>query len=65
MRYTVVSTDRVPDELAEIWLQAADRSAISQAASENERILRLTPLAPGMDHGSFRTLTVGPFTVLC
>jgi hypothetical protein len=64
MPYTVTSDRTVQDELAVIWMQASDRDAVSRAANEIDRLLRLFPLTRGVAHDSFRTITVGPLTAV-
>jgi mRNA-degrading endonuclease RelE of RelBE toxin-antitoxin system len=64
MRYTVTSSSpMVEEELALIWLQAANRDEVKRAADEIERILKFSPLAHGIDYGEYRSLTVGPVRV--
>jgi hypothetical protein len=49
MRYTVVWEEPALDELAVIWLQATDRSAVSAAADQVDRILCTDPATKGID----------------
>ncbi len=43
MNYTVVWKPAAEDELAEIWTNAANRAAVTDAANEIDRLLRLDP----------------------
>jgi hypothetical protein len=47
MNYTVVWKAPAKKRLAEIWLAAADRSAVSHAADEIDARLRRSPLDEG------------------
>jgi hypothetical protein len=47
MTYTVLFTASARNQLAEIWLAAADRDRVSEAAREIERQLRTAPLDSG------------------
>lgn len=38
---------RAENELADIWMQASDRSAVTEAASRLDEALRLAPLRTG------------------
>ncbi|MCI0459776.1 MAG: hypothetical protein L0Z62_22730 [Gemmataceae bacterium] len=64
MRYTVTAADSVNDQLARIWLQAADRNAVSQTSNTIDQLLKFSPLSCGIAQGSHRTLTVEPLTVV-
>jgi hypothetical protein len=39
-RYTVTATRKAEDDLANLWMRAADRSAVSNAANSIDRMLR-------------------------
>jgi len=44
MTFRVVWTDKATQELAEIWLNAADREAVNAAAALIDRVLKVHPL---------------------
>lgn len=64
MRFTVVSDPIIEGKLALIWLQAADKDAVTQESNQIDQILRFSPLARGEDKGDCRILTIGSLTVL-
>jgi hypothetical protein len=45
MKYTIVWTDKATNELAEIWLQSANRSAVTDATNTLDRVLADNPLS--------------------
>jgi hypothetical protein len=47
MRYTVVWTSKAQSQLAEIWLEAKNRSAMSLVADELDELLSWDPLTAG------------------
>jgi hypothetical protein len=47
MRYTVTWLPDAEEELADLWLRASDRSAVTRAAHGLERRLRIDPLDTG------------------
>ncbi len=53
MRYTVVWLPNARNELADVWLQADDRNAVTQTANYIDFVLRNDPEQRGMDF--FRT----------
>jgi hypothetical protein len=60
-RYTVTTTPKAEDELARLWMNATDRSAVARAADEIDRMLRDDASSKGDEIGSgLRQLTVGP-----
>jgi hypothetical protein len=63
MHYTVTTSPTAEEELAFIWIIASDRDAVSRASNEIDKLLRRSPLSCGINHGSFRTLTVDPLLV--
>jgi hypothetical protein len=64
MSYTVVWKSRPKDRLAELWMAAADRSAITSAADDIDARLRIAPLSEGESReGAFRVLLVAPLGV--
>ena len=50
MKYTVVWLTSANNELARLWLEAADRDAVSLAAGRIDRLLGMAPL----DYGESR-----------
>lgn len=64
MTYTVVWKPRQKRRLAELWMAAPDRFAVTSAADEIDRRLRTSPLDEGESReGSFRLLIVAPLGV--
>ncbi|HJT78190.1 MAG TPA: hypothetical protein VJ739_13385 [Gemmataceae bacterium] len=63
MRYSVVTSAEVDNELALIYVEAADRRAVQRAADEIERLLGSSPLDRGTDYGEYHSLTVAPLRV--
>jgi len=64
-RYTVVWHALAQDELADIWLGATDRNAITAAANTIDTTLAIDPSAQGASVSSrSRELTSGPLHVL-
>lgn len=47
MRYTVCWTQLAENDLADIWLKAFDRAAVTDAANRVDRILEQDALAAG------------------
>ncbi len=61
IRYTVTYGRRALDALARIWLNAPDRSAITSAGDEIDRILRTNEPQRGSSiERGFRQLIVSP-----
>jgi hypothetical protein len=64
MTFTVVWRPRQKQRLAEIWMAAPDRAAITTAADEIDRRLRMAPLDDGESReGAFRVLFIDPLAV--
>lgn len=64
-RYTVVWLASASDRLAQIWSDAADRSAVASAADEIDRALAAAPGTLGEDvHEGLRRFSVPPLQVL-
>ena len=64
MRFTVVWKPSLKQRLADIWLNAADREAVTTAAHRIDTILRLTPRGQGESRsGNTRILIVSPLAV--
>jgi hypothetical protein len=58
----VTFDDAATDELATIWLNAADRKAITKAAASLERELRDDPDIKGKPHYGGRVISEDPLT---
>jgi hypothetical protein len=63
MRFTVTWHPSAEQELANIWLPAIDRAAISQAANAIDRLLASDPLSQGEEFYGERLLVVLPLAV--
>ncbi len=64
MRYTVVWLPSARNELARIWMGAADPGAATTAANRIDRFLRIAPLSLGRAQGASRRLVLGPLDVI-
>ena len=60
MRYTVVWTDAASNELARVWMQAADPAAVRAASNEIDRQLSRNPETRGVEYYGDRLLVVAP-----
>jgi plasmid stabilization system protein ParE len=60
MRYTVVWTDAASNELARVWMQAADPAAVRSASNEIDRELARNPQSKGVEFYGDRLLVVPP-----
>jgi plasmid stabilization system protein ParE len=64
MTYTVAWTPTAQDDLAAVWLAAADRNAVTDASDEVDRLLKNDPEMQGMpSFDTVRTLVVPPLGV--
>jgi hypothetical protein len=64
MKWTVIYRPDAADDLATIWLNAADRQAIANAANSIDRQLGMAPLTAGESRqGNSRILCEGPLAV--
>jgi plasmid stabilization system protein ParE len=64
MIYTVIWKPLAEQKLASIWIDAQDRQAVSAAANEIDRLLRVDPQSIGESRsGSERVLIVEPLVV--
>jgi hypothetical protein len=63
MRFTVTGDPSAQDKLAQIWMDALDRAAVTAAANSIDTSLRMSPDLLGYNLGPFRMLTVAPLTV--
>jgi hypothetical protein len=64
MRYTVTWLPDAQNELARLWMQAADRQAMSAASNRIDQLLARVPLSVGTAQGSDYRLVVGPLEVV-
>jgi hypothetical protein len=64
MRYTVVYEPLALLDLPRLWMAAADRQAVTNAANDIDRLLCSSPTSVGTPFGSFRRMTVSPLEVL-
>src|SRR5262249_10300868 len=63
MRYTVVWTDAALNELADIWMRAADPDRIRDASNRVDRELAFSPETKGVDFYGDRRLVEPPLQV--
>jgi plasmid stabilization system protein ParE len=63
MRFTVTWHPSAEQELAEIWIAATDRQAITQAAHVIDQLLASDPLAQGEEFYGDRILVALPLAV--
>ncbi len=64
MRYTVLWRPSAEQDLAEIWMKAADRQAVASAADRIDRLLAQDPVSQGESRsGDIRVLLVEPLGV--
>jgi hypothetical protein len=64
MRYTVIWTPDALDQLADVWLRATNRNAVTRAAYHIDQILRDDPGTKGVDFYGDRLLVVTPLQVI-
>jgi len=64
MRYTVIWTPDALDQLADVWLRATNRNAVTRAAYQIDQILRDDPDSKGVDFYGDRLLVVTPLQVI-
>jgi len=60
MSYAADVSPRAQQELADLWINASDRNAVTSAADEIERLLALDPLAQGESRGGNKRLLFEP-----
>jgi len=64
-RYTVVWHGKARDQLAQLWIDSENRSAITQAADNIDRYLALDANLKGLPiEGNLRYLTIPPLHAL-
>ena len=61
MRYTVVWTQYALDALADAWIQASDRAAVTSASDPVDPELEVNPDSKGVDFYGDRLLVVDSF----
>ena len=64
MRYTVTWLPSAQNELARLWMQAADPNAVSAACNRIDRLLAAAPSSVGTVRGNYRQLTLAPLEVV-
>lgn len=64
MRFTVVWSNTALDKLAKLWVQSANRNAVSLAQSLIDHLLRVDPGTRGKPFFGDRIVVVGPLHVL-
>jgi len=63
MRFTVIWSRFAQDLLALLWIQAADRNAVTAASHRIDRLLRVDPDTRGVPFFGDRLLVVPPLRV--
>jgi len=64
-RYTVVWHEEAKDHLAQLWIDAENRNAITQAADKIDRHLAIDANLKGLPlEGNLRYLTISPLQIL-
>jgi hypothetical protein len=58
MRYTVTWKPSVKGRLADIWMTAPDRAAVTAAANSADSLLRVDPLGQGESRGGITRVPV-------
>jgi hypothetical protein len=64
MRYTVVTSDAVDQQLTDIYLRATDKQAVRAASDRIDRILKTMPERQGEEYGDDRRLVIDPLAVV-
>jgi len=64
MRYTVIWTKTARGHLANLWMQAADRQGVTDAADRVDFALAVDPDQKGQPFGRFFTYKDAPLEVL-
>jgi hypothetical protein len=64
VRFTVTATTSATNELAEIWLRAADCNAVQEASDNIDDLLRSDPLGVGIPSEPDRIFFVPPLGVV-
>jgi len=63
MRFTVIWSQFAQDQLAELWLNATDRNAVTAAQHQVDQLLRVDPDQQGIPFFGSRLLLVAPLHV--
>jgi hypothetical protein len=64
MPFSLTRRLSVDEDLAAIWIAAADRDAVAAASDQIDQMLRFAPDSVGEDRGAYRVVTVAPLTAL-
>ena len=64
MPYTVTWRPKTRSKLASLWMQTADKKAVSAASNRIDQLLAVIPLSIGTVHGRYRRLVLGPLEVV-
>lgn len=64
MFFTVSYVQVAQAELAQVWMDARDQSAVTRASHEIDRLLRTQPQMVGEELGDYRRLEVTPLEVV-
>lgn len=64
MPYTVLALPEAEDELFRLWMEAADRDAVTAASNQIDILLKYEPLTRGQDYDDCRILAVGPLSAV-
>ena len=64
MRFTVIWSQVAQNQLAELWLNAADRNAVTQASHQIDQLLAIDPDQQGDDFYGDWLLVVPPLQVV-
>jgi hypothetical protein len=64
MRFTVIWSLIAQDQMADLWLSASDRNAVTRAQAEIDRVLLIDPDQQGMPFFGDRIVVVLPLRAL-
>ena len=64
MSFYVSYVASAQNQLAQIWMDAVDRAAVTRASRRIDQLLRSQPLSVGDELGSYRRLEVTPLEVI-
>lgn len=64
MKYMVIWLPDAQDQLAELWMNATDRNAVTQATHQIDQILAQDPSMAGEDFYGDRLLIVPPLQIV-
>jgi hypothetical protein len=64
MKYQIIWLPDAEEELTQIWLEAVDKAAVTQAVYDIEQALKFNPLEHGESRGgTHRAISAGPVVV--